>query len=305
MEEEIVVKYGDKFVLRYYSPLETVGGGIILDPNAHKHKRFKEDVLDQLVNKSEGDKGSIVEATLKKLSINLPKIEEIISNSGISAEIVKEEMDTLLKNQIAFKFGKMYMHIATLEEKEEELLRYLNNYHTKHSLKVGVGKEEVRNKILKNAPQRNFDEILKYFEEKEIIKIQGAFISIKGFEVEFSADEQKKADKILDFYKKAKFTIPNLKDVLKEISLTEKDRPVLDVLVARGDIIKIDEFLYIHSESIDIAKSKIIEFLNENGKIALGEFRDLIGTSRKVAVPILEYFDSIKLTIRVEDKRAL
>ncbi len=309
LEEETACKYGDRFVVRYYSPLETIGGGLVLDPNAVKHKKSDEDVISELTAKSEGDKGAIIENTLRKYSSKLPDIKFIAVQTGLSEKLVDDTLQTFLKDEIAVGFsGNIFMHRDFIEESEDALMSFLSKFHKNNPLKTGVSKEEIRSRFFNNTKGKLFEEITEFYIKSGVIEVFNSFVALKGFEIKLSKEQIVLKDKILKAYKDSEFKPPVLKEMSKILGNGTKDKEIKDiieVLIGSNVIVKISDEVLLDIDSYNKAKKLLVDFLRENEEIALSDFRDILNTSRKYVVPILEHFDSIKLTRRVEDKRVL
>ncbi|MGB3368306.1 MAG: selenocysteine-specific translation elongation factor [Acidaminobacteraceae bacterium] len=306
LEEQTACKYGDKFVLRFYSPLETVGGGVILDSNSSKHKRFKDDIIGELVAKNEGNKHDIIENLIIKYSFELPNLEFLTRQSGINDIILTDIVDDLLKSKIIRRLsGGQFVHMGYIEDKNQELVILLNNFHEKNTLKAGIAKEEIRSKNFDKIKNKFFDEILELIVEMESIKVHGSLISLKDFAIVYSKKQQSLIDNVIDIYKTSALNPPNTNDLNNLTKATKKDLEVINNLIDEGRLVKLNESIIILSDYYELSKKQLIDYLNENSDITLAQFRDLVGTSRKIAVPLIEYFDNIKLTVRVDDKRKL
>ncbi|MCT4565850.1 MAG: selenocysteine-specific translation elongation factor [Maledivibacter sp.] len=306
LEEETACKYNDRFVVRFYSPLETIGGGVVLDPNAVKHKRANEDVISELEAKSEGNKDTIIETALKKFSSEFPNIKFVSVQTGLSERIVEKAYEVFTKQKIAIEFSNgRYVHRDFIEQAEEQLTSFLSKFHKKHSLKPGVPKEEIRSRFFKNTKGKLFDEIMDIYEKNDILKVFGDTVALKGFEVQLSKEQTALKDKILKIYKDDEFKPPVVKDVFKMVNIGEKDKAIIEVMLSMGLLIKVNEDILFETEAYNKAKKLLIDYFAENKDIALGDYRNILDTSRKYVVPLLEHFDSIKLTKRVGDKRVL
>lgn len=309
LEEETACKYGDRFVVRYYSPLETIGGGIVLDPNAVKHKRANEDVINDLMAKSEGNKDVIIENTLRKASSNLPDIKFITVQTGLPEKLVEETLDNFIKDEIAVRFSNgVLMHRDFIEESEEALTTFLSKFHKKNPLKAGVSKEEIRSRFFNKTKGKLFDEILEHYSKSKVLQVSSDLVAINGFEVKLSKEQLVLRDKIIEIYKENEFKPPVFKDLINHVNTRVKDkdlRDIVDVMVGLELLVKISEDILLDIDAYNKAKKLLVDFITENKSISLAEFRDILNTSRKYVVPILEHFDSIKLTRRMEDKRVL
>lgn len=305
LEEAVGFKYGDRFVLRFYSPLETLGGGHVLDPNAVKHKRFKEDVIESFIQKQSGSQETFMADALYRLSPNMPTISDLTEQSGIVKEEVLALLDGFIKNEMALKVGDSYLHMAFVEEKAEEMLKVLNEFHLKNPLKLGIGKEELRTRIFKASKVKIFDELLNIYMKKDMICLVSQFVALSHFKIELTKDQEKKKDMLLSTYLSAEFSPLNTTELFAKLQFGNKDKELVTYILATGELVKLDEGLMIHSKWLGEAKSKLKAHFETHDTVELGEFRDLLGTSRKVAVLILEYFDAIKFTVRHENHRRL
>lgn len=306
LEEEIACKYGDRFVVRYYSPLETIGGGVILDPNATKHRMSNEDVIKELKDKSEGNKELIIERALNKFSDEFPDVQFISIQTGVSEKIVGDCIEAFIEDRIAIKFSNgSLVHRDFIEKVEGELIGFLNKFHTKNPLKPGVSKEEIRSRFFNNIKGKLFDEIMEVYNKDDIIKSLGDVVALKGFKVELSKEQAILKEKILKLYKDNEFKPPLLKDIIKSLNITKKDKDIIEVMINMNILVKVSDDILFHIDAYNKAKDILKDYLSKNKEITLAEYRDLLNTSRKYVVPLLEHFDNIKLTKRIENKRVL
>lgn len=310
LEEEIAVRRGDKFVIRSYSPMITIGGGTILEPNPIKHKYLDKKAVNELMIKEKGNPEDIVEQVILKSSGQFPTKEDIIKLSGrgiADIEIIINKLKNR-NNIIEMVLGesKLYIHEKYLKEIKNKSIELLNDFHKKFPLKTGISKEEFKNKIFgQNLKQKIFDSLIQLLEE-DTIDANINEIRLMNFEVKLSKEQEEIKKEILREYSLSKFQPPKTSDFIRGFNKHEKIAyNVLNLLTDMGKLIKINEDMYLTAEVYDLEKKMLIEFLKDNGEIALSQFRDILGVSRKYAVAILEYFDSIKITKRVEDKRIL
>jgi selenocysteine-specific elongation factor len=310
LESPLAVRRGDKYVIRSYSPMVTIGGGTILDPNASKHKIFDNRVIEQLLLKEKGDPADVVEQAINNNSSVFPKKDEIIKLSGKGiADIDNIIMGLVNKGKIVeifFSDGNIYVHKNYIESIKLKSLNLLEDFHKSNPLKTGMLKEEFKNKIFgKGIKQKLYDKLIEVLNH-DTIDSSTNYISKKGFEIRFDRRQEEIKAKIHNTFKEAGYQTPKPEDVLKGFGREEKAaKMVFDALVDMDALIKINDEIFIANENIEKAKLLIKDLITKNGSITAGEFRDSVGASRKYAVPILEYFDSIKLTKRLEDKRIL
>lgn len=309
LEEVTACKYGDRFVVRYYSPLETIGGGIILDPNAVKHKRSNEDVISELDAKSEGNKDLIIEKALKKFSDKLPDVKFIAVQTGLSEKLVEDTLNAFTRDEIALKFsGDIFIHRDFIEESEEALIDFLSKFHKRNPLKTGVSKEEIRSRFFNITKGKLFDEVMELYINNGIIKVFSDLVALKGFEVKLSKDQVDLKNIILKKYRNDGFKPLELKDLIISLSSKAKEkeiRDIVDVMINENLLFKLNDEILLHIDIYSKAKKLLVDYLTKNNEITLAQYRDVLNTSRKYVIPILEHFDSIKLTKRIGDKRVL
>lgn len=306
LEEPICAKYNDLFVLRFYSPLETIGGGSILDTNPKKHKRFKDDIIESLEKKEEGDIGQLIESTIKKLGETFPTIDTISLESGLSKEDVQSELATLIEQQIIIDVvPKKYIHQDYFMAMTDEITRRINNYHSKNPLKAGVLKEELRNQVCKQLKVKEFDTILETMVQSNEIIVHGTTIALANFTIQYSERDLKTIENLLSYYNEKKLSPENFKEVMQQLRLSKKDVDIVNNLSNENKLVKINEEVYLLNEHYQRAKDILINYLHENTTISLAQYRDECGTSRKIAVALLEHFDQCRVTRRKENVRVL
>lgn len=302
LEESIVAKKGDKFVVRRYSPMETIGGGIVIDTNPRKHKRFDTNIIEALKIKEKGELSDILEAYLKNNSRNYPNIKEIMSYSGESEDNIKKSLEKLIGQDKVICINNMYMHINQYNTLKEKAESELQAYHKKFRLRDGMLKEEVRSKVESKFKTRDFDVLLDLFINNDLIKVNGNFVSLKKFNVIFNEKQTKIKNEIEKILNNAGL---NNIYAIEDITNNKKEyEEVLESLIG-NTVVRIEDSYLMSSKVYNDAKEKLIKYLEENKEITLGDYRDLVNSSRKNCMIILEDFDRNKITKRVENKRVL
>ena len=300
LEESIVAKKGDKFVVRRYSPMETIGGGVIVDTNPRKHKRFDKNVIEALAVKEKGELTDILEEYIKANSKNYPNIKDIMSYSGENEANIKEALNKLIEENKIVAVNNMYMHIIQYDKLKEVLLKTLQDYHKKFRLRKGMVKEETRSKIESKFKTREFDILLDMFKNEDIIKVEDNMVSLAQFNVVFN-EKQLQIKKLIEnnLDKCGLDTILTVEEVLAGKREYEE---VLESLIG-NTVEKLDDTYVMSKKIYEQAKDILLKYLDENKEITLGEYRDLIDSSRKNCMIILENFDRNKVTKRIENKR--
>ncbi len=310
LEEEVVAKRGDKFILRFYSPMFTIGGGEVLEPNPKKKKRFDEKAIKELEIKEMGSSTDIIEKIIEDDSKFFPTTKEIASKTSMLEDNIREEVTSLIDQGKVIGFQQTkdlhIIHKNYYNEVTYRILQELDNYHKKYPLRIGMSKEEIRARHLKAAKPKVAESFIDLMISEGKLEQSLENLQLKDFSIKLDSSQDNLKNKILDAFEKASFQPPKkeeLKDVLKE-----KEELVSEMfiyLVNKGDIVKVNEEVYLtknkYTEALDILYS------NFKGKdnIVLGDYRDLLNTNRKVAISLLEFFDQQKITKRDKDNRVL
>lgn len=302
LEESIVAKKGDKFVVRYYSPMETIGGGIIIDTGPKKHKRFDEKVIEALKIKEKGELEDILEEYLKRHLNNYPTKKDIMSYSGESEQNVNIALEKLINSNKITLINNMYIHNNQYENLKEESIKLLKQYHKKYRLRKGILKEEFRSRVENKFKSKEMDILIDKLSKEKILKVNENLVSIYDFKVEFN-NKQKEIKNNIKYVldKNGIETLLTIDDICNKNIYYEE---VLEAMIGL-DIEQLDEKYVISSNLYNKLKSQIIEYLKENKEITLGEYRDLLNSSRKNCMIILENFDRNKITKREDNKRIL
>lgn len=304
LEEKIVCKKQDPFVIRTYSPMDTIGGGVIIDVSKEKHSINKHigEVIEELKIKESGDEKSILEVFLKNNSSTYPKISDMMSYVSLSKEKIEEILSQLKANGKIVEINNRIIHIDYFNFLEGKLMRILEKYHKSNPLKIGMLKQEAGTKVDSSFKAKDIDAFLALVVEDDRIKIINNLISLKEFEVKLS-DEQKKMKSQLE----SKLDSMGYNDISTIDDICDGNKAkkeVLDSMIGTEVQLLDDEYI-ISTKLYEEAKGKMIDFIKKNGEMSLAEFRDMMDSSRKICMIILESFDKQKITKRVENKRVL
>lgn len=301
LEESIFSKKGDKFVLRNYSPMETIGGGVIIDTNPKKHKRFDKNVIDSLKIKEKGELKNIIESYLKKDLDNYLSINDMIIYTGESEENINKEILVLEKECKLIKINQFLLHMDQYYKLKNKALEILDKYHKKYRLRQGITKEEFRSRLEKKFRIKDIDVLLKKMYCDKFIKIKGNYISKYEFEVKLNEKQKEIHNEIQNILNKTRLEEIQTIDKICKNNYYEE---VLEFMID-STIEKLDDIHIIDKNYYEKLKQDLIKYLNENKEITLSQYRDLVNSSRKNCLIILENFDRNNITKREGDKRIL
>jgi selenocysteine-specific elongation factor len=270
----------------------------VLDPLAERHKRFDEQVIAALEARGGADLNTAIR---ESLMLGGRTEEELCDSLGVSAEELAEAIAGLIETGEVSRIGSHLMHRASLDKMEEKIGALLSEFHDSNPLRSGMAKEELRSRMGLKAGA--FDEILSRMERLEVKRDR---VSIAGFTPTLTARQETVALKIEDLYREGEFGPPSRSQVLAsfadEKGLAEE---ILFFLLESGTLVRVSEDVIFHAEAMARIRAGIETKLAESGSITVSVVRDLFGTSRKYAVPVLEYMDKIGITRRIGDERVL
>ena len=302
LEEKIVAKKGDRFIIRSYSPMDTIGGGVIIDTAPKKHKIYDESVIEALKIKEKGELKDILEEYLKLNLSNYITLKELVSYTGEKEEYVKEGLNALIDENKVFCVNKYYLHISHYQKLKERVIDILTKYHKQYRLRNGILKEELRSKLDNSLKVKDMDVILNKMAEEKDIKVQDNLVSNYDFEVKFNQKQLSIKKEIEDKSRKN-----GLNSLMTKDDICNKNKFYEEVLEAlTGETIqKLDDAYYIDKKVYENVKKDLLEYLNKNKEITVAQFRDITKSNRKISIVMLEHFDRNRITKRVEDKRIL
>lgn len=300
LEEEVAVRRGDKFVVRFYSPMETIGGGVVLEPNPGVKRRFQEDVIEELRRKESGSTADVIEMHVRGHGDTLITLAELASLTALSPEEVQEDVE-ILKNQglvCVFPMRKdtFVWHADSQRAARQVLEKVLKAYEAKYPYRYGMKKAEVQAAHFKKIRPNVFDKILEMLIDAGCLKRVDEFLCTPEFEVKKDAVYEKVSGILLESFKEARYDFVRYSEIdVKGMAKAVVD-DILNILLEENKVVKVTEDMYTLSEYMEHAKEVIQKELAKDPLITIAQVRDLFETSRKSAKPILEYMDSIKVT---------
>ncbi len=302
-----VVLKKDRFVIRSYSPIRTIGGGYILNPLPKKKKRFFKEALQELTIFNEGSDEEIVEQYIKNSRLQGVSKTELAFLANLPKKDLDEILALLVANKVIFQVATendTFIHAEFYNKAQEDVLTILRNYHKRFPLKEGLVKEELRSKISSTLKEKSFNQILNTLIQDGAILKDKDIIKIKRHTVKLLHDQEILRQQIEEIYFKEGLSPPYFKDLDQNI-IQKGGKELLELMVKDGTLIKIKEDLYFHKKPIEDLKYKLIAFLQAKGEITTPELKNVTGVSRKYTIPLIEYFDKTHLTVRIGDKRIL
>ena len=300
LENPVVSLSGDRYIIRRFSPLETIGGGEILDP--HPVRRKKKMGTEDLELFEKGSLADRIAALVRRSHFQGHSILQIEGWFNAELPEIASTIDRLAGKGILKRSHGRLFHAESIEAFRCELMDVLGKYHGDNPLKPGMPKEELKTGLLPEA--RGGDGIFDLVSGMDDIVLDKDIVRLKGFNVSLSSSREEIRDKIISILKKSDFQPPLKSDLAAQLGISEKEAgDMLRLLAQEGQLARINDSMYITREQYARMMELLKGFFAEKPEMLVAEFRDLLSTSRKYSIPFLEYLDSSKITLRVGDIR--
>lgn len=300
LEEEIAVRRGDKFVVRFYSPMETIGGGVILEPNPGVKKRFQENVIEELKRKESGSSADVIELHVRERADTLITTAELAKLTALSIDEVQEDISELLSQGLvqvfAMRKDTYVWHAESIRAAKQALDKALREYEEKYPYRYGMKKAEAQMTYFQKIKPNVFDKIVEMLIEEGCLKRVDEFLCTPQYQVKKDMRYDKVSGILLDTFTNAKYDFVRYSEIDFKGTVKETADDILNILLEEQKIVKVTEDMYTLTEYMERAKELIQEHLKGEPVITIAQVRDMFDTSRKSAKPIIEYMDSIKVT---------
>ena len=303
LAEPMVVIRGDHYVLRLPSPAATIGGGVILDSQPKRHRRFDAATLARLDQLRGGKQADLVMQTLNLLticdltvlsaqtSLPLPEVEKQLSDLETAGEVILLSRHTNpTKMQVISS-----QNWQTLRSR---VLSSLTEFHQKFPLKAGITREQLRPGLKLNPDQ--FDLVMERLNQQGDLLERGTLVWAAGHAITLTPQQEAQASALLERFQQSPYSPPDASS-----AETELGRDLLEGLIASERLVRVSDAVLFTPSAVDAMKTWVREAIQANGSVSLAQFRDHFKTSRKYAAAFLEYLDAIGYTLRKEDVRVL
>jgi selenocysteine-specific elongation factor len=299
---------GDRYVIRSYSPAFTIGGGSILDPNPPKSRRTRVKLVEHLRILEQGRPTERVERHLLAAGFSPMTIEDLRARCDLDRASVADSLRELVEKGKAVRVGTKEdagtLHVERVEILRKEVLARLAEFHAKEPLKDGLAKEELRSRLPEQFPVSAFVWLLAFLTTAGQIAVERDKVRLAGHRPTLSAAEEELKAKIAQIFQEAAFQPPTPEGALAGLKVEGKlGQAVFRRLVDDGILVRIGDGLFLHRDSHQALRDRVLERLHAHPSINVGTMKELFGVSRKYAIPFLEHLDAIRITRRQGDER--
>jgi selenocysteine-specific elongation factor len=306
LDEPIVVAGGDPYIARLQTPTYTIGGGRILDASDQKLKRLKDEVTLKLVEKEQtlAGGGSALELALKDAGRKSLNVQEISVAAKLPAKAVEEGLKAMESKLLRFDPNR-WMHRAAFDGVMDHLAVMVENFHIRNPMRAGMETLVLKNDSKLEVPV--FERALKTLVERGTLAVEGDKTRRSTFKVKLSKDDADCAAEIERSVKETRFNTPRIDELYAKYPKYSRERidRMLAMLVDAGTVDRLKDDVLFHRDCVKEAAEVITKAIQEKGPIEAAAFRDLVGTSRKYVIPLLERLDELGVTQRTGNQRTL
>lgn len=310
LEEPVAVMTGDRFVVRTYSPMHTIGGGAILDAHPKKRRRFRAEGIQELQLRETGGDLQILNQTLLNYSDQFPSESELFRLAGRPAEQLSVALETLQEEDIALSVVvdgvTHYLHAEYLQHLAQRASQAVLAYQKRFPLRPGVPKEELRSRISRQAGPKLFNSLVTLIAGEANLEVRGGVVATQDWQVEFTGPYARMRERVLELLQASPHAPPDVNELADQLNeTTERVAELLAAMAKQGEIVRVTPELAFPTETVEQVRQLVVKWIKEQGSITLADLRTALDTSRKFALPLLEYFDAEKITKREGEGRVL
>ena len=309
LDEPVCLVKDDRFVIRSYSPVRTIGGGQVLNPIPPKHKRFKADVVQGLQSIVQRSAEDLIAYYIGQTGFAGATFSDLVLMTNISEKTLDQQLQALLSRKTVLlvdRDSRIFMHTSSFQQLKQDLTGHLERYHKTNPLRAGMPKEELKTKLPPNLSPKLFNLLINQMLKDGEISVVEDTVHLASHTVALGADQEDIRDKIIQTYRESGLQPPYFKELSKQLTADPaRARDVLNLLVKEGRLVKVKEDLFFDADAVTHLKQRLVEFLTVHGEISTPQFKEMTAASRKYVIPLIEFFDAQNFTIRIGDIRKL
>jgi selenocysteine-specific elongation factor len=307
LAEPLLSLRGDHFIIRDETAQRTLAGGIVIHPWPKKHKRGESELQTRLQSFHTGDMTKLAETFLNESDDFAASIEAIQQFLNVKEQEIHKEIENM-KSVLAFSAEgeKVYTTASKWQRLKEKIVTTIKDFHAMHPLVPGMEMEELRGKLPYELPPKIFRVLVEVLVGENTLAKEANLLRLATHRIQLGGQEKTLMERIKKLLSAQPTAPPDLKQIEKELGVTRaKLTEVIHLLEREGSVIRVATDLYFVSSYVDKVRGVLYKFLAQNGEITAATFRDLLGSSRKYTIALLEYFDREGKTVRIGDVRRL
>jgi len=313
LEAPVVAVHGDRFILRSYSPAETIAGGVIVDPFATKHRAREMNNALQLLRLLIGDeRAAKFEGFVRSAGVRGLRLADLAAATGWTNEVLANLALEVQRDASVIEVSGLYIARDSFDRLSAAVMAELERHHKREPLTRGMLRETLREKVFTHSAPELFNGVLARLEAEQKIVSEKDIVRLSGHSVGLSDQDLELSKRIEQIYLAAGVEAPSLDDAMTKADVLASQRAqarkLLQLLLDDRKLVRIQGEMFMHSQVIQNLKTKLQTYASQHEPdrlIDVPTFKDLAGVSRKYAIPLLEYFDRDQTTRRAGDKRLI
>lgn len=306
LEEPIISKRNDRFILRLFSPLYTIGGGYVIDSNATKKKRFNNFDIEEIKNLDNCSFKEYIYSYVDRFSDRFYLEKNYYNFLSDSSKNISKLIDELIEENRVVSFGnnsdRLILSDRFIKKLIKNITKFIENFQEKYPKRIGISKETIKSKFFDSLSGKTKNEFMNYLISDKF-KVLDEYVSTLDFNVSLDDTDFKNLQMIKNTFNSNKFLIINFEDFNLDMNI-EHFKELILYLISNKEVIKLDSG-YMLRENYDLAVNIIKDFIIKNGSISVSDARDLLNSNRKSTMELLEFLDKEKITLRKDNERIL
>nr|WP_320048488.1 selenocysteine-specific translation elongation factor [uncultured Desulfuromonas sp.] len=297
LDKPLVAHRQDRFIVRSYSPVTTIGGGLVIDPAPEKHKRFRKEVMKAIEELESGESSFLLQKLTEQQCARVKELEQV---SGMGKERITSHLEQLAQEGKVHQIADQWVPTSLLRAFEAQLVDQVSRGHQDNPLLPGTPHATLKARLPKQLSPKAFDALL----GRTPLQRVGEWVQTEGFHPTPTDKQNQDLDRIESAYKSAGVQAKGRRDMLDDFDFSDEQlEEYLGYLFFNGRLIKLNDDTFFHHSSYRLAVEKLVAHFAQNASLTLGEYRDILGSARKPVQALLEHFDALKYTMRKGDAR--
>ena len=309
LEEPAFALPGDRFIVRQYSPMITIGGGEILDAMPEKHRRTDKTIVEKLRVLKEGSADDRIMALVDEAGVETMELSQLAARRGLALSRMRERLAALVNAGRVLQLSDnpfVVVSANAFKTAADGAAAAVKRFHETNPLVQGIGREELKARVFGNASNLLFQAVLDKLASDKKIAVAQDVIHEFGRKVTLKADEERIRVQLAERFQSLGLQVPPAEEVIDSLKLDRNTaRKIIQLMLKESALVKISEDMLVHRAAMDQLITDVKALKAKNSKLGVGEFKNLTGVSRKYAIPLLEFLDRQRVTRRVGDERTI
>ena len=301
LPEATLLLPGDRFIIRQFSPVVTIGGGVVLDAAPIPRMPGHADFLKTLAS---GDAEAILRARIARRHHEGISMSRLVAETGWAKNVIETQMAQALRTGHVVRAGELFLDSPALEALKSHIMGMAADFHKNNPLVGGISKEELRAQV--NASPEVFETAAVMLVREKKLEVVGDLVRLPGHGVAMRDEEVESKKKIEDAFASAGLKVPALQEVIASLKVDKaRAHKIVTLLLRDKVLIKVSDELVFHRGALEELRRQMAAYKMQSAKIDVAKFKELTGVTRKYAIPLLEYLDRERVTRRVGDIREI